>query len=228
MASFGDNMEGIEEEGNQRGAEMTEDQSKLFRIRKTTLKMLNARGYTIEEDKITQSAKEFLEDFQDRGGPTREVMELFLEKTDNPEDQIMVTFMEDAKVGVKPIKLLCDKMVRLKATRAFIVVKHAVTPFAKTAIAVCQTQSKITIEVWLESELLVDITEHELVPIHKVLDEIEKTQLLNKYGLKPSQLPRIQHKDPVARYYGMEKGQVVKITRNSETAGRYVTYRICI
>nr|XP_053654767.1 DNA-directed RNA polymerases I, II, and III subunit RPABC1-like [Cherax quadricarinatus]XP_053654768.1 DNA-directed RNA polymerases I, II, and III subunit RPABC1-like [Cherax quadricarinatus]XP_053654769.1 DNA-directed RNA polymerases I, II, and III subunit RPABC1-like [Cherax quadricarinatus] len=110
--------------------------------------------------------------------------------------------------------------------RAIIVVQAGMSPSAKQALV--DMAPKYILEQFLESELLINITEHELVPEHVVMTAEEKTELLQRYKLKDNQLMRIQAGDPVARYFGLKRGQVVKIIRPSETAGRYISYRLVV
>ena len=87
------------------------------------------------------------------------------------------------------------------------------------------TEINMKAEHFKEEDLLVNITKHELVPKHILLSDEEKKVLLDRYRLRETQLPRIQKDDPVSKYLGLKRGQVVKIIRKSETAGRYASYR---
>jgi DNA-directed RNA polymerase I, II, and III subunit RPABC1 len=148
-------------------------------------------------------------------------------------DQVLVFFTEDESVGIKPIKKyfiiakrrICERMMSQNIMKAVLVYQKSMTPSANKVIL--EMQPKYQIEMFQEAELLVNITKHVLVPQHIVLNAEEKKTLLQRYRLKESQLPRIQPSDPVARYYGLKRGQVVKIVRPSETAGKYITYRLC-
>lgn len=142
-------------------------------------------------------------------------------------DQIFVFFPTEQKVGVKHIKIFLERMRQEQVRRAIMVVASAMTPFAKQCLQEVQAKNYF-IELFQETELLVNITKHMLVPRHNILTPSEKKVLLERYKVKDTQLPRIQFHDPVARYYGMQRGQVVRIVRASETAGRYVTYRLCV
>uniref|UniRef100_A0A665TEU9 DNA-directed RNA polymerases I, II, and III subunit RPABC1 n=1 Tax=Echeneis naucrates TaxID=173247 RepID=A0A665TEU9_ECHNA len=163
-----------------------EETYRLWKIRKTIMQLCHDRGYLVTQDELDQTLEEFKCQFGDKpseGRPRRTDLTVLVAHNDDPTDQMFVFFPEEPKVGIKTIKMYCQRMQEENITRAIIVVQMGMTPSAK-----------------------------QLVPEHI-------------YPLK-SQLPRIQAGDPVARYFGLKRGQVVKIIRPSETAGRYITYRL--
>lgn len=88
----------------------------------------------------------------------------------------------------------------------------------------------IKMEIHLVKRLLFNITQHSLVPKHEVIrDKADVDALVSQYNLKNKyQLPIILKSDPIARYYGLKPGDVVRITRVSESAGKYTAYRCCM
>ena len=204
---------------------MSEKKTRLFRIRKTVCKMLNARGYLVAQAELDRDKDSFTEEFGE--DPRRDALTLQFDLREDPTQHIFVFFPDEEKVGVKTIKEYAKRMKDESVFRAIIVVQQSLTPFAKQSLLECQAQ-KFFIEQFQETELLVNITDHVLVPEHIMLNDEQKKTLLDRYKVKETQLPRIQMHDPVARYFGMRRGQVVRIIRPSETAGRYVTYRLCV
>ena len=73
-----------------------------------------------------------------------------------------------------------------------------------------------------------NIMNHELVPLHIIISEKEKKELLEKYNILQSQLPKILDTDTVSIFIGAKPGQVVKIIRDSHTAKEAVSYRLVV
>ncbi|KAL5017235.1 hypothetical protein ScPMuIL_006824, partial [Solemya velum] len=200
---------------------------RLWRIRKTIMQLCHDRGYLVMQDELDQTLDQFKAQFGEKPSerkPARSDLIVLVAHNDDPTDQMFVFFPEEPKVGIKTIKTYCQRMQEENITRAIIVVQTGMTPSAKQALV--DMAPKYILEQFLEAELLVNITEHMLVPEHVVMTPEEKLELLQRYKLKEHQIPRIQQGDPVARYFGLKRGQVMKIIRPSETAGRYVSYRL--
>ena len=71
-----------------------------------------------------------------------------------------------------------------------------------------------------------DIQEHKLVPKHEIMTEEEISEEFSDVDYNFKDLPKIKANDPVVEEIGAEPGNILRITRNSETAGKFVTYRI--
>ncbi|KAJ1561438.1 DNA-directed RNA polymerases II 24 kDa polypeptide (RNA polymerase II subunit 5), partial [Cladochytrium tenue] len=181
-------------------------------------------NYLVGDHELNMSLDEFKQQHM-RGQIIDRSSLTFLVEHKSENDQILIFFTEDETVGIKPLKKIWERMMQQQIMKAILIYQKNLTPSAHKIIH--EMAPKYILEIFQESELLVNITHHTLVPRHVLLTKDEKATLLARYRLKETQLPRIQPSDPVARYYGLKRGEVVKITRPSETAGKYVTYRLC-
>ncbi|WP_290900945.1 DNA-directed RNA polymerase subunit H [Ferroglobus sp.] len=72
------------------------------------------------------------------------------------------------------------------------------------------------------------LQDHILVPKHELLSKEEAEELLKILGVRKEDLPKIRADDPIAKEIGAKPGDIVRIIRESKTAGRSVVYRLVI
>lgn len=74
--------------------------------------------------------------------------------------------------------------------------------------------------------MTINIQEHMLVPKHEIMTDSEIEDLKNSAGYDIENLPRIKVDDPVVKDIDAKENDILRITRESDTAGTFVTYRI--
>ena len=105
----------------------------------------------------------------------------------------------------------------------FVVVQDISTR-AEDMIDSYQTQ----IEIFKFNKLQSDITEHDLVPQHIILNKEEGEEVLEAYRARKRDMPLIRSNEPVAKYYNVKPGEIVKILRPSPSTVEIVAYRLVI
>ena len=70
-----------------------------------------------------------------------------------------------------------------------------------------------------------DMIKHELVPEHTKLSDKETQELMSTYNIVLRELPKILISDPAINHLNVKEGDVIKIKRNSRTAGEIYFYR---
>eukprot|EP00768_Dysnectes_brevis_P001969 gnl/Dysnectes_brevis/1588_a1799_2845.p1 GENE.gnl/Dysnectes_brevis/1588_a1799_2845~~gnl/Dysnectes_brevis/1588_a1799_2845.p1 ORF type:complete len:220 (+),score=27.48 gnl/Dysnectes_brevis/1588_a1799_2845:32-661(+) len=199
----------------------------LLRVQKTVIEMLNDRGFIVPGSDVLLTETE--EHMANRCGTFSDddLKSLCLQAVhqDNTENKIQVHYSLDTK------KLALERVCKELERHAGV--KHVIFIYQNKAIQL-DAQVKnllqhrgLRFECFHFTELLVNISHHALVPKHQVLSRTEKLTILKELKAVESQMPRIRITDPMARYMGIVCGQMVRIVRHSETAGRYVTYRLC-
>lgn len=183
-----------------------------------------------------QTYDDFSTNYNALGGGERDnffiTLSFVVTKVNEPDQKKLIYFSShenaQTKLSNDQFKVLTNKMDEQGAASAIIVSTLPVEKIPaqfRSQVAQYNETTKNKIELFEFRELIVNITEHVLVPEHVPLTTEQVKELLTNYKLKLTQLPRMQPTDPIAKYYGLQRGDVVKIIRQSETAGRYVTYR---
>ncbi|KAL6595613.1 hypothetical protein ACP70R_047953 [Stipagrostis hirtigluma subsp. patula] len=193
---------------------------RLFLARRTALEMLRDRGYSVPEAELARTLPEFRAWWADR--PELERLAFATTLASDHSNKVKVVFCPPEPVKMATLREINNGIKEENLSRLILILQGRIMPKARESIKDIFTFKVDTFQI---TELLVNITNHVLKPKHEVLTDDEKAKLLKEYNLKDSQLPRMLENDAVARYYGLGKGTVVKVTYDSELTGNHVTYR---
>ena len=80
-------------------------------------------------------------------------------------------------------------------------------------------------EVFFDYELLINLIEHELQPKFEVLNEQQKKEFYEMYDIEKKDMAKMETIDPVARYFNLSQGDIIKCIRPSISAGNGFFYR---
>jgi DNA-directed RNA polymerase subunit H (RpoH/RPB5) len=128
----------------------------------------------------------------------------------------------ETTVGIASINRLQKAMKDVELERGIVVTDGRYTH------AVKQSAKKRKIELLPKTFPAFDIFEHKLVPMHEILEEEEKQELLTKLRVHPYQLPQIGSADPAVKAIGAKPGDILRVIRKSPTAGKHIAYRYVV
>ncbi|KAK4404794.1 DNA-directed RNA polymerase V subunitA [Sesamum angolense] len=184
---------------------------RYYLARRTMLEMLKDRGFAVPSCEIEVSLQEFRSKYGEM--PDADDLRISALHKDDPSIKVLVIFCGSSIVKVNVIRAIATQIVNKDSlSRLILVVQNKITNQALKAVDLFSFK----VEIFQITDLLVNITRHELKPKHQVLTDEEKEDLLKKYSITETQLPRMSEKDAIACYYGLEKGQVVKVTYSGE------------
>lgn len=165
-------------------------------------------------ERVAQTCKEMLEQ---RGYVITEEDETEITGVDCDGNYISVFILDLAKVNVSTVVSLLSLLNSKNVTRCIIVYRDEITSKAKYVLSCSE---EITIELFKECEVSINITKHSYVPKHELVERDDKDyKLLRKISPK---LPRLLQTDPVARFYGYKPKDIIKVTRKDGS----IEYRV--
>jgi len=192
-----------------------------YKVRKTTIEMLEDRGYNVSTEDKNLSYNDFANRLEEN------MINIVAHHKLNENKMVYVSYILESKTFSKKdltnLKTFIDDNYPLKDMSVIVITHDKPTPQIAKEL---QNDEFRSYEIFLTKNLMINITHHEIVPKHILLSEEEANKVLDEFDANRSQLPRLLVTDPVAKYYGMKSGDICKIVRHSPMTGESFYYRM--
>ncbi|MFH0714356.1 MAG: DNA-directed RNA polymerase subunit H [Candidatus Diapherotrites archaeon] len=76
--------------------------------------------------------------------------------------------------------------------------------------------------------MLKNLQEHYLVPKHEIVPAEKVADVLQQFGATLEKFPQLSRMDPIIEEIGAKRGDLIKLTRESRTAGTTIYYRVVV
>ena len=91
---------------------------------------------------------------------------------------------------------------------------------------ISQYATKNSAQIFTEASMLLDILSWYGQPKFEVMSPSEIERLKMEYNVSDYSLKKMLRTDPMAKYFGLKKGAVLRIERDSPVSGKNVDYRV--
>ena len=204
----------------------TEEYENMFAAFKTTIEMMEDREYFVPQNLKNLTREDFNEKYTQFKNDNALI---FIFDHLHNQKKILVYFVNTpVQISVSDVTTFARIIRDKEVGNGVIISFKSLQTSAEKIIREINIDDNYNIEYFNIDELIVNISKHVLVPKHVNCSEEEKKKVLSYYRAKESQLPKILQTDPMARYLGARKGNLIKIERKSQTAGQYIMYRLVI
>jgi len=150
----------------------------------------------------------------------------FLVKTGEGKKMLIYCWSSQGTVGVQAMGQVRKVMIEQGVDKGVLVTGGRLTQAAKQQAK--GSSKRAPVELIPRIFPSFNIFSHVLVPKHEIVAAEDREKLLNEYRVQPYQLPRLKASDPGAKAIGAKPGDVVRIIRDSPTAGKYTSYRYVV
>ena len=195
-----------------------EEKNTLFKIRKTVIEMVEDRKYIFpDSDKI--NFEEFSAQFDAKN------LDIFI-NNENKSPIYIHFHNENKSLAKSDLKNLVESIIEKYNNHEIKIIILLKERGNGSIFKELNKEEYKHVEIFMNKNMIFNITHHQLVPKHTLLSSEEEEEILEKYNTTKNKLPKILRTDPIVQYYGMKPDQICKIIRKSPEVGESVYYRL--